>query len=444
MTTSTPLPAGDAPPPRASCQALPSRTWVGGGTSYTLRSLTDESEIDEWTHFCAQAFADKSTGRPPDAAHFARHYWNDPLRDVTLIRVAEQSDTGVMVASCRVFRRHIYLPNCEGGVVSAGGIGEVGTLPAHRRRGLSKALLQDAIDIMRQQQQPCIAVSLLHAAPSFFPVYESVGYDCTTTPWTVVPFRPPLLVALRGNGGGDDTRKTKPLVRLASFPNDAPALCDLYHRVSAQSAGCVVRSEAYWTEYLGREWKESLWVLEDNSRHLDGTDANGSEDDDDDDNAQNVSLPPPQSHRSLRGWLCVRRRDRTFDGTNIPRLQVCDFAYRDAADAATILATLLNHACQCQEGLLPSSFRDPDAGAVMGSLELALPTAAAEVVRSSDTDECVDDTIGWLNWSNAVPEVDRGWMYRPVDGGNDSSDVAKAAMAVLRSRPLLFWPADSF
>jgi predicted acetyltransferase len=67
---------------------------------------------------------------------------------------------------------------------AAGGIGEVCTDAEHRKRGLSKMLLQNVISIMKERQ---LQISLLHAAAVFFPVYQKAGgYAGSTSHWSVV------------------------------------------------------------------------------------------------------------------------------------------------------------------------------------------------------------------------------------------------------------------
>jgi Acetyltransferase (GNAT) domain len=134
------------------------------GITYTMRGLKDE-EIDQWANFCASVFAYKAN--PPSASYFARHYSNDPHRVADWVRVIFHGKE--IVASCRIFARQISIGN--GKSVEAGGIGEVCTGQAHRKRGLSKRLLQDCIRIMTLRS---MQVSMLHASPIFFPVYARV------------------------------------------------------------------------------------------------------------------------------------------------------------------------------------------------------------------------------------------------------------------------------
>lgn len=210
--------------------------------TYTLRGL-EGAEITHWAEFCASVFAYKPN--PPPPSYFERHYRQDPCRRANLVRVADIG--GDLVASCRVFVREIS--DGRGGSILAGGIGEVCTDDGHRRRGLSKELLIDCLAIMKDMN---MKISFLHAAPAFFPVYQSLGYRCSLTEWTMVGLdrsRLPLSSRLG--------------VRPASFPSDTVSLQRMHQRYSEQRcAGCIIRSADYWNDYLRHELDGSLWVAE--------------------------------------------------------------------------------------------------------------------------------------------------------------------------------------
>jgi hypothetical protein len=80
-------------------------------TKYLLRGLrtdNEDSNITEWTNFCALAFAHKKP-TPPSAMYFLRHYNNDPRHDANLIRVLmslnPETEEMEMASSVRIFRR---------------------------------------------------------------------------------------------------------------------------------------------------------------------------------------------------------------------------------------------------------------------------------------------------------------------------------------------------
>ena len=243
------------------------RTYENAPFAYTLCGLSGEEEVHQWTEFCASVFAYKAN--PPPASYFARHYFNDPDRDASLIRVAVLRNGGedsMMVASCRVFRRTISLGGGDHSSrttptrTTAGGIGEVCTSADHRRRGLAKELLQDAVTIM--QKDPDMSVSLLHAAPAFFSIYEKSGYVGTRSQWTEVTIDTSKLMQQQQQQS--QHKELTPQTRQARFPEDTKQLMEIHQMYSEQRfAGCIVRSEEYWNNYVSEELRGSLWVVVD-------------------------------------------------------------------------------------------------------------------------------------------------------------------------------------
>lgn len=218
----------------------------GSFVNYTLRGLKQD-EIGPWAAFCASVFAYKAN--PPAPAYFERHFYNDPSRDATLVRVLFSENE--IVSSCRIFQRRISTGRM-GATLTAGGIGEVCTANNHRRRGLSKILLQDAIRIMTLKG---MQMSLLHAAPAFFPVYESRGFECIVTQWSVVSIDRTRFI----NKESQSSWK----VRQAEFPLDTARLHRLHASFSEERfAGCIVRSKDCWNQYISKELEGSLWVVE--------------------------------------------------------------------------------------------------------------------------------------------------------------------------------------
>jgi hypothetical protein len=333
--------------------------------SYVIRGLKEE-EIKAWSQFCATVFAYKAN--PPPASYFERHYTNDPNRGkASLIRVAFFN--GEMVSSCRLFLRTIS----TGGSTSplnAGGIGEVCTATNHQRRGLSKVLLQNVIEIMKERQ---LQVSLLHAAPEFFPVYvKAGGYKCSRSRWSVVTVKSP-----------PSTLDKSYSIREAAFPSDTERLCRL-HQIYSQFnfAGCIVRSQDYWNQYLNQELANSLFVL---------TDQGGL----------------------IVAWLSLRLRG--------DRVQLREFGVdRDRTSTANALDSLLGHAAEQLS--------------VGNEWTLVLPTTVLDQARQ-DKDQC----LKWcIDWSSEVSDNDLGWMYKIYDSQIPFEVVDG------EKRPHLIWPADSF
>ncbi len=341
----------------------------GDCISYQIRGLR-EDEIGAWADFCASVFSYKPN--PPPPAYFERHYRNDPTRVASLIRVAFWNDQ--IVASCRLFLRTLALG------LSAGGIGEVCTAHDHRRRGLSKVLLQNVMDIMKEHQ---LQISLLHAAPAFFPVYETVGgYVCSTSSWSLVPISTSQLLQITAESL---TSQCSFIIREASFPKDTDQLSQL-HRIYSEErfAGCLIRSNDYWNEYLSQELQGSLWVLETSS---------------------------------IVAWLSLRPR-----GT---RFQLQEFGFDKESSLITLteaLTLLLQFAVQ----ELQKNQKVPE------DWILTLPTFVL--------DECcmVKGSMPFMDWSNMTQEDDFGWMYKILDNTISIESINGS------QKPHFIWPADSF
>jgi hypothetical protein len=319
--------------------------------SYTIRGLS-ENEIGPWSEFCASVFAYKDN--PPPPSYFARHYKNDPHRGgASLIRVAFFN--GAMVASCRLFLRTISMGNTNtrtgAGTVTAGGIGEVGTSNDHRRRGLSKVLLQNVIEIIKERK---LQVSLLHAAPAFFPVYKKAGgYVGSKSRWSVVNINVTTTTSQQQLDQNNNAEGYS--IREASFPQDTERLAKLHQLYSEQRfAGCIVRSLEYWNTYLSQELKGSLWIL--------------------------------VQEEMIVAWLSVRPRGERF--------QLREFGLDETLIATSMaLRLLLSRANITAES--PSSFA------------LVLPTVVLDQVDQTDD--------SFLDWSTETSEDDWGWMYKILD-----------------------------
>lgn len=206
---------------------------------YTLRSLTTIEEINQWSEFCAECFSYKAN--PPPASYFLRHFRNDPHGQLAHVFVALCNVHKCIVASVRLFVRD--LNDGRGGVIRAGGIGEVCTSSSHRKKGLSHKLLHMALnsDVVRKLD---LKVSLLHASETFRPVYAKLGYVSVRTRW----------VKIKGNFDSLPEINTERFVfREASFPKDIDAMSRIYTSMNSKRFGCVVRSQEYWEKYVAPE-----------------------------------------------------------------------------------------------------------------------------------------------------------------------------------------------
>jgi predicted GNAT family N-acyltransferase len=351
------------------------QTCLEDGTvvDYEIRGLNHgDDEIAEWAQFCASVFRDKP--HPPPASYFENHYYNDPLRFPQLIRVARVrggKNPNTIVASCRLFLRTLSEN------VSAGGIGEVCTAAEHRRRGLSNMLLRNVLDIMKERK---LSVSLLHAAPAFFPLYESVGYVSSRSEWSILSIS---RAKLQKFAAEQSTYRSPLRIRDATFPDDTDRLHSIHQIFSEQRfAGCIVRSKEYWNKYLSVEMKGSLFVLEESDIVI--------------------------------AWLSLRQRG--------DRIQLREFGYDDASsdgiglDRALFL--LLAQALKRVENVSDNDWT------------LAFPTFLV--------DACHKEYLSFVEWESIRREDDLGWMYKILDNSITIEDMNGS------KRPHLIWPVDSF
>jgi hypothetical protein len=390
-------------------------------THYHLRGLLrqQQHDIQKWTQFCASVFAYKPSPPPPE--YFARHFYNDPRCDASLVRVMihcpnaanddeAQKMTGEIVSSVRIFRRTLSIgsSNSGGATIEAGGIGEVCTSPDHQRRGLSKILLKDAINIMSTScdgvgdSGGMMSCSLLHANPEFRPVYNKVGgYECVPSKWSLVPIKLNKLVI---NSSTDETNKWT--TRQAIFPQDVSQLKALHTEYSEKRLITITRSTEYWTNYVSAELGESLWVLEDDA--------------------------------SIVAWLSIRKRG--------DRYQLREFgADRNKHSISNIISFALKR-------LLGVALQQIGEDVHVDSekkVSLLLPTFILSDMQqekmngaNNEVGSNHEDDYSLFDNDSVVEENDDGWMYVVFD--KSEPNVLELTMRAKDPVPHLIWPTDSF
>lgn len=393
--------------------------------SYQLRCLTDD-DITEWSHFCANCFSYKPN--PPPASYFQRHFYNDPQRDSSLIKVIIFNDdddcnnnshddvveSNKIVSSVRIFQRRISIGNNNnsGKFIKAGGIGEVCTSEQHRKRGLAKRLLVDAMNTMSNERK--MQCSLLHASSALTSVYEkSGGYKCVTTKWSVLKVN---MESLNLQSSSNHHFDSMLHVRLASFPNDTERLCSIHKKYSEDRfAGCIIRSIEYWNNYLRFEIGESLFVLTDDNSSS-NNETNGT--------------------KSVLGWISIRPRNgkiqlRDF-GLDLDLLQ--SLGYTTSQIFSRLLAVALSKE---KHNIIHTNDS--------AKLDLLIPTVIVEEM-SQQKDFCKEKCT-WVDWS--VPfrdENDIGWMYKMFNDTDDQQHHDNNIIHLVNNNnvPHLIWPSDSF
>ena len=409
----------------------------GSTQTYHLRSLT-EDDIQRWSEFCASVFSYKPN--PPPASYFAKHYHNDPRRDASLIRVLihcpnntlEERQSGEIVSSVRIFRRTLSAPGqYPKQETEAGGIGEVCTSTNHQRRGLSKILLKDALNIMStssKSEDNGMEYSLLHANPDFRPVYNKVGgYEGVKSEWSVVPIQLKHLSTINTFHARSDGWALRQADLLQDYyRQDIEQLHCIHQSYSEERFITVKRSKKYWQEYVSAELGETLWVL----AHPDFDDCEYTE---------------------VKAWMSIRKRG--------DRYQLREFGY----DKHCFNKEYDISVSSCFRHLLGVALEH--AGEKVGAdkeVQFVLPTFILSDIKEEcnetgveeddeeeeeeeeEEDNSVVSTPSFMNIKEATEENDNGWMY--VNFNNDSSRQSILELTTRESSPIphLIWPTDSF
>jgi GNAT superfamily N-acetyltransferase len=182
-----------------------------------------ESELEEcldlWTAVWPEA------GR----AFFARYLFGDHDFQPEYTRVCEVD--GRIVSAAHIVKRIV---SCGEFTLTVGGIANVATLSEYRRRGLSTACLQQAIQVM---EADAIDVSLLFTGTHA--LYEPLGWERAPSRYTVGELKSRLPVAYS-------------LVTVRPYAErDDAAIHQIYADFNRARPGTVRRSEPYWRDWVG-------------------------------------------------------------------------------------------------------------------------------------------------------------------------------------------------
>jgi len=154
--------------------------------------------------------------------YFERHLFYDPTLEYSHTRILLEG--GRIVSTVQIFPRTLYY---KGQQIPFGGLGNVGTDPAYRRRGYASRLVRDAIAQMKSQGFP---LSLLFTGIN--PFYEHFGY--VTVPRT--------RYILRAHQLSYPTNS----VRVFDRHRDFQKVQRIYEHFNRNRIGPVVRDETYW------------------------------------------------------------------------------------------------------------------------------------------------------------------------------------------------------
>lgn len=312
--------------------------------------------------------------------------------------------------------------------IETGGIGEVCTSPDHQRRGLSKVLLQDALKIMRESSSrvdlETMACSSLHASPTFQPFYSKVGgYKSVVSKWSLVPIRLQYLSA--SESAGDQSF----FMRQAQFPKDTPQLMKLHQIYSEQRfAGCIVRTETYWNDYVSAELGDTLWIMTttSSSNHEDNSKTGDSEE-------------------RIVGWMSIRKRGGRYQLREFGADIGADETDKATGETKITITKPINVAFVMKE-LLSKALSQ--AGETVGgdedaAVSLHLPTVVWNEVKR-DASLLDSSRQIYFDSNEAQADDDDGWMYVVFDESEKKTNVFDSTKRSEDPVPHLVWPTDSF
>jgi predicted acetyltransferase len=181
--------------------------------------------------------------RAVDAA-FSQHLSDEDLEDFAKVFDADRSlawfDRGRIVGTAGAGSFELTLPAQPGRphpIVAAAGVGYVGVLPSHRRRGLLKAMMARQLDDVADRGE---ALAILTASEGA--IYRRFGYGPASFCQEVrIDAKQARFGAEPADPGG---------MRLIDAEEAAKVLPEVFDRVRRQTPGDIDRSPALWEHLL--------------------------------------------------------------------------------------------------------------------------------------------------------------------------------------------------
>ena len=335
--------------------------------THRLSDDPDSPTIDQFIEFCVSQFSYKSPA--PPQSYFYKHFHSDPHR----IQSKKTTDNGQgsvfvklgdfdqIVSSVRVFSRQMHWNNK---VITMCGIGEVATASSHRRKGLSKSLLRDAIEVMFlpivEDEVSWVSgfgadLSLLHAAVAFRPFYQSLGYQSTPPiPYVTVNISLPPIPPI-------PAKNEIPISTISTDTSKLPqtlakSMAATHNRANLNLTGTVIRNADYF----------QTWFLADAERFVDG---------------QGGGLRYLSDEAVVSAWVVLKHASPN-------QWEVRDFGFNDASEITSELLAF--------QHLVSGILKDGDNVKMLQKL--------ADILLPSGYETA------------ATVEYDDGWMYYLKDG----------------------------
>ena len=186
------------------------------------RAPRNETELDDTIECSVCAFGDLGDRR----YRFTNFVKQDPWFDLSNTRACFVD--GKVASVVQIFDRPMRIGNC---VVRMGGVGSVGTDPAHRRAGYSSGVLRDSV---RYMQTAGYDLSILstgiqsHYARAGWVMHPTYSMELTL-PVTLGEVPPDVTI------------------ELCEPDRDLPALQAIFDQFNANRTGTFVKNTEYWT-----------------------------------------------------------------------------------------------------------------------------------------------------------------------------------------------------
>ena len=190
-----------------------------------IRGAT-EGDVAEIVDLAATVFVTESRPR------YASQHYEDSSYKTHQSRVCVVD--GKIVSHVRVSERAMRIGSK---VVKLGGIGMVATLEEHRHRGYASALMQDAVDYMRDR-----GYDLGMLLTSIQPFYAQFG-------WAAFP-QTTFELELRGKKSFEPSPWT---VRPFDEDRDLPQVVQVYNDHNRERSGTIARTEQHWRDSYARQ-----------------------------------------------------------------------------------------------------------------------------------------------------------------------------------------------
>jgi len=227
------------------------------GIAIKIKSLSSLEDIERWARHCSECFSAKSS--PPPAEYFLKHFHYDPWKDCTSIFVAYQNDEpDIILSTVRIFHRTSrgYL----GSSVLTAGIGEVCTSINFRKLGLSRILLNHAIEFCMHSQFDRI---ILHAAEWIREFYFSVGFQSLPTIWSILTWSKSQYLKLQSFLSIRNYQTVN-----IDVENNADDLLKLNNQINSNFFGPIIRNKEYISTWINNETGGHIIGLRDNNVNM--------------------------------------------------------------------------------------------------------------------------------------------------------------------------------